>query len=509
MQASQMALAEFRRLAEIQNSLLTKQWLMHDVVNIELQGKIGRPADVAISVVQATERLQGFLVSMDTDLEGDLLLAEANDLRFLLHDLVRDDSRIGYQLELLWRQALSRRSAGADVDYLPMSTCGNLVSDFLRDETGCEKAGRVIAQHFAELGALRAVHLSYLVRPEKITLFVASAGGVSRTDLAAGTLETTRRVKAALAELATDPHDPEAVIPRKLQEELQQLGGVLLPPETLPPADAKQPARPLLLISPDGILRKFPFAALCVTQGEYRPLLLDLDVAYLRSALLAPVGQSALGPGLILTNPVPSAELVRWLGPFPDLSQGMVEARFLHGLRPDARFFRREEATKTALLANWDQASFIHLASHAVRDPELPYLILIPLSPGDGDPRFESTILEVSDIRKARLHECELVALASCGSGASYLTGESASPSLAEAFADAGAGCVVQTFWEVRDEDARRLMTRFWRAWAAEGKSPIEALGDARREAIRYGDEIRHPFSWATYSLLFQRRFDD
>ena len=508
-QAGQMALAEFRLLAATENRLLTMQWLKHDVLNIELQGKIGQPADVALSVVQATERLQGFLLSLDADLEGDLLLAEADDLRFLLHDLVQDDPRTGYQLELLWRQALSRRSAGANVDYLPMSACGNLVSCFLRDEAGCEEAAREIGQQFAELDALRAIHLSYLMRPEEITLFVASANGVSRAVLAAGTREITNRVKAALADLTADPDDPEALIPRKLQEELQQLGRILLPPEILPLVEADRSAKPLLLISAGGILRRLPFAALSVAQDEYRPLLLSLDVAYLRSAILAPVVQPTSAPGLILANPVPAAELVRWLGPFPDLSQGMAEAQFLHDLRPDARFFRREEATKTALLANWEQASFIHLASHVVRDPELPYLILIPLSPGDGDARFEATILEVSDIRKARLHECELVVLASCGSGAPYLTGESASPSLAEAFADAGAGSVVQTFWKVRDEDARQLMNRFWRAWAVEGKSPIKALGDARRETIRQGDEIRHPFSWATYSLLFQRRAED
>ena len=76
-------------------------------------------------------------------------------------------------------------------------------------------------------------------------------------------------------------------------------------------------------------------------------------------------------------------------------------------------------------------------------------------------------------------------------------------PALGDAFIDAGAGLAVQTFWDVRDDQAREMMTRFVVEWE-EGSTSlhvIRALNRTRRAAMSGPNGVRHPFNWAAYSV--------
>jgi CHAT domain-containing protein len=68
---------------------------------------------------------------------------------------------------------------------------------------------------------------------------------------------------------------------------------------------------------------------------------------------------------------------------------------------------------------------------------------------------------------------------------------------MGDAFLDAGAHAVVQTFWPIEDRDARRFVERFVAIWNP-GDDPVAALADTRRAAIRAGEP---PWVWAAWSI--------
>ena len=65
---------------------------------------------------------------------------------------------------------------------------------------------------------------------------------------------------------------------------------------------------------------------------------------------------------------------------------------------------------------------------------------------------------------------------------------------------DAGADLVISTFWDVKDEDARRLMILHTHEMNKNGNSHIRALCAARRTMFREDPESRESFSWASYA---------
>ena len=171
---------------------------------------------------------------------------------------------------------------------------------------------------------------------------------------------------------------------------------------------------------------------------------------------------------------------------------------------PGATLLVDTTATKANLMSKWENASFVYLATHTLRDPQVPYLMLVPLATSGSRAGPEETYLDVTDIRSADLSGCDLVVLSGCSSGLSYGVGCGASPSLGEAFLDAGVGAVVQTFWDVRDDDARRIMTSYVRCWGTTANDKIRALCDRRRQNIKNGETGRR-FVWAAYSIQVGR----
>ncbi len=172
---------------------------------------------------------------------------------------------------------------------------------------------------------------------------------------------------------------------------------------------------------------------------------------------------------------------------------------------PNTRRPTSENATRTALFGVWEQAPFVYVAAHFIRDPELPYLTFLPLTQAPGSPRIEESYLDVDDIRTADLRRCRLVVLSGCASGAPYVTAGKAAPGLGDALVDAGALAVVDTFWRVRDDEAARLMQGFIQEWAADGQPPELALPAAQRAYLHGPRGARHPFTWAAYAVRLGR----
>lgn len=156
-------------------------------------------------------------------------------------------------------------------------------------------------------------------------------------------------------------------------------------------------------------------------------------------------------------------------------------------------------------MRHWEDVSYVYIATHIIRDPQVPYLVHIPLAFPGGDAGPEAAYLDITDIRSADLTGCEIVVLSGCGSGAPYIESHVVGPSLADAFLDAGAGAVVQTFWNIRDEDARDFMSEYVRVWNDPQSSKVHSLCEIKRRRLEGEHGIRHPSHWAAYSIKLGR----
>jgi CHAT domain-containing protein len=174
-----------------------------------------------------------------------------------------------------------------------------------------------------------------------------------------------------------------------------------------------------------------------------------------------------------------------------------AEVRHLRRAFPTTEVLERHAATKAALRARWQTAPLLYFAAHVVQDPQIPYLAFLPLAATEGaDVQVQDSNLEVADVRRADLRGCELVVLSGCATGAPYVGVRTTSPSLGDAFLDAGAHAVVHTYWPVRDDAAATVMAAFIDHYAR-SRDAVEALAWARREAADRGVDVRDRLAYA------------
>jgi CHAT domain-containing protein len=141
------------------------------------------------------------------------------------------------------------------------------------------------------------------------------------------------------------------------------------------------------------------------------------------------------------------------------------------------------------------------VAAHFLSNPEVPYLTLLPLSAAAADSPPDASLLVIGDVRKADFAACELVVLSGCATGAPYAEGTVTGPGFGDAFLDAGARAVVQTFWAVPDDAAAATMSEFIRLCRKDDVPVPRAISQVRRGEMRGPDGIRHPYHWAAFCI--------
>jgi CHAT domain-containing protein len=186
------------------------------------------------------------------------------------------------------------------------------------------------------------------------------------------------------------------------------------------------------------------------------------------------------------------------------LPEAEEEGRSLAAIDTSAVLLVNSRATKPRLRELWENAPYVYIAAHAGAD-ELPYLSAVSLAAPQDDQTPDADVLDVTDIRAADLRRCDLVVLSGCSSGLQYIAAMGAAPSLGDAFLDAGAGAVIHTFWDITDDDARRIGAAFTEEWKSAKKNEIRAIADARRARVRGPKGVRHPFFWASYAITVSR----
>lgn len=412
------------------------------------------------------------------ELQRNRLLLQA------LRETVGRDPRTAFGVELLWRR-LPAWLGSPGVPEL-----------FANDPAALAHALAVRRQAAAGPGTL---HLLYAAAGEHIARWEVTSGAIRCDTLTVDAATLGERIDALLAELTADPGEPTAPVPASLAALAEELAGLLLPESVL---GGSGPRR--LLISGEHALAQLPFSVLDLEPGPgYTPLARVMDEVRIRDAADDPAflaGDTDRG-AVVVSAPDVTDRLRRRHPGLLDLAGTAEDVGRVRALFPGAVVLTGEAASLPGLRQAWVHAGLLYFACHSVRSTESPFRTFLPLSPSADGSLLGTSYLDVGAIRAADLRECRLVVLASCASGAPYVSGRAWAPSLGDAFLDAGASAVLQTLWRVRDEDAARLPTLYLESWRR-NQDPESALTAARREVMTGADgTVRHPFGWAAYVL--------
>jgi CHAT domain-containing protein/tetratricopeptide (TPR) repeat protein len=289
---------------------------------------------------------------------------------------------------------------------------------------------------------------------------------------------------------------------------IERLGADLHERLLAPAAPALGGVRRLIVV-PDGVLQRVPFALL--RSGDRwlveRYTLSVAPSATVLDHLRAFPDRRAERPLLALAAPEASDGQAALFdlapGSLPRLSFASQEAADARvRLRADPRDAYTGTAATEAVLKSTAAAGYriVHLAAHAIVDEVVPRRSAVLLTPGDQD----DGLLRVSEIANLQLH-ADLVVLAACRSNVGRLVRGEGLLSLSRAFLHAGARSVVATAWMVDDRDTAWLMDEFYGA-IGEGLPPDEALQRAQRRAIAAGGRRADPATWSAFLIVGDAR---
>jgi len=277
-----------------------------------------------------------------------------------------------------------------------------------------------------------------------------------------------------------------------------------------------------LLISPDGVLHLLPFEALRDGAGELLvrskvvsytpsasvlqalrtqrpqtvaslPLLAVGDVDYRFTRLPSRGTQRSLTAAILRGLATLSGSHLENLPASRD--EVLSIGRILGG---DTQLLLGRDATESRFKAlALSDFRVIHLAVHAVTDPQYPdraALILgsDPKTPDDG-------LLQVREIVRLPLN-ADLVTLSACDTGVGTVEGQAGVVSLEQAFLMSGARAVAASLWKVEDRPTTTLMKGFY-VHLAQHEDKASALAHAKLDLLeRYGE--LSPYYWAGFVMV-------
>lgn len=244
----------------------------------------------------------------------------------------------------------------------------------------------------------------------------------------------------------------------------------------------------VLTILPDGILNFVPFEAL-VTTVDGTPslrnaayLLRKQEVRYAWSlAVLRQQKNLKPRPSSYLLSVAPGfANRERGLSP---LAAAEFDWRGIMGW--DIQKLEGQSADLQHFLKNASDFRVLHFSTHAF---------------AGGNPRIElmDSSLLLPDLYALPL-QADLVMLSACETGLGKEEKGEGVMSLARAFAQAGAACIVSSLWSVNDQSTARLLEYFYEK-IGQGKTSSSALREAKLAYLSdptVGSAAQSPYFWA------------
>ena len=303
----------------------------------------------------------------------------------------------------------------------------------------------------------------------------------------------------------------------------------------LSPAAAKLTQKRLVVVA-DGALQYVPFAALTVSSGPYRPLVLDHELVSLPSASAFALQRQNLKDRVpapksvaVIADPVFSMSDARFkTGAQAQASAGPTATRIIEHLQGTAKGqlsiprlpFTRWEAEQILAVApsggslkaidfnanrsiatggELSKYRYVHFATHGYLDTSRSNLSAVVLSLFDEQGKPQDGFLRTHDIYNLKL-PAELVVLSACETGLGKdVTGEGLE-GLTRGFMYAGARRVIVSLWNVNDKATAALMQRLYVGMLRSGKTPAAALRAAQIQMLRTR-QWQSPYFWAPFVL--------
>jgi CHAT domain-containing protein/tetratricopeptide (TPR) repeat protein len=303
----------------------------------------------------------------------------------------------------------------------------------------------------------------------------------------------------------------------------------------LQPLRARIAGKRTLLFAPDGALHYVPFAALRVQDSGHEVFLIERhDVAVIPSIstlfsaddhhshglatrqmlLVADPVYTADDPRLVARADASAHDRVATNDPPLTLFRGASdrgklsrlpgtrkEAALIAALLPRESVDRLEGFTATReqfLSAKLGSYRFIHVASHAVADSEIPQASALILSTVDQRSMDIDGRVLAADFMNVRLN-ADAVVLSGCATAlGKHVTGEGLL-GLQYVVLARGARTVVSSLWPVADQPAADFMGRFYSSLVRPSSSVLAALGGAMRAML--ATPSADPSHWAAFML--------
>jgi CHAT domain-containing protein len=263
-----------------------------------------------------------------------------------------------------------------------------------------------------------------------------------------------------------------------------------------------------LVIIPDRYMHGLPFAALRSRGGRY--LVEDFTISTAASATLyvhalrrdrklAEAG--GIPSALLVGNPAfdRTLEIAQRLRSLP---YAEIEARNAGALySPYAKVLVREQATVPAFLSLAKDSVIVHVAGHAIVNPNPPFGTLLLLAPAKG----HNGLLYTGELlKKLELDRARLVVLAACSSAGGVPVGPEGLAPLVRPIVAAGVPGIVGSLWTIDDQQSQKVLGEFHRQYR-QGHDAARALQLAQ---IRSLNDLRERkgaipiLAWAPFQVV-------
>ncbi len=259
-----------------------------------------------------------------------------------------------------------------------------------------------------------------------------------------------------------------------------------------------------LVFIPDGAMNGLPFAALRGPDTDFLIREAPLAIASSASLYLYALSRDralhiAKPSALFVGNPAfdSSSPLVSGLG---GLTYAGAEARALERMyAPDAKSLVGGEATVPAFFEHARTKTIVHIAAHALANPDEPPRSLLLFAPSPG----HSGALDAEELLiRLQLGQTKLFVLSACSSARGLPVGPQGVAPLVRPLIAAGVPAIVGTLWDVDDATAKELMVSFHRHYR-EGLDVTVALQKAQLDLLENKNRgLKSVLAWAPFQVI-------
>ena len=272
---------------------------------------------------------------------------------------------------------------------------------------------------------------------------------------------------------------------------------------------AKRNQGPLRLIFvPDGAMHGLPIAALRNPITRHY-LIQDATIAIAPSAELYVL--SVYRDRALTASPQPHSLLAIGDPAFnqqSSLTGGMTrlpsakrEVERIRTFYPHAEVRTENAATVPELLRLAPASDVVHIAAHAIVNPEEPFHSLLLLAPSPND---SGAVNAQQLLTRLKLHNTRLVVLSACSSAGGLPVGPEGVAPLVRPLIALGVPAVIGSLWDVEDATAEELLVSFHRHFR-QGSDAAAALQAAQLDLLRNNNPgLRSVLAWAPFQVIGQ-----